>query len=165
MVTTRMMDIFKPATSSTTDSIAVVALKRLGDLQVQIERNEERIQTLELESEEYREQFERVNIVTAMLRSSVHRLGKQQAILLKHVKVIAFLCNLCLRGIGHHNTKSKAGTKLRLLGSLVLAAVIQRVLFLPAISRVILPGQRVQTVANIVSLAGLCWLIHRNFLF
>ena len=119
------------------DSITVLAIKKLGDLQKQLISNENRIVSLERESVDYREQFNRVNIITESLKAQINRLNREQENLMKSLRAICFVLKLLVRKGEKANYLKIVKIVLALLGS----AFIQRMLFLDQLLIVLMPSK------------------------
>jgi hypothetical protein len=141
------------------DSITVLAIKKLGDLQRQLMSNENRIVSLERESADYRQQFNRVNIITDSLKAQINRLNREQENLMKSFRAVCFVIKLMVRRGDKANYLKFLKIVLALLGS----AFIQRMLFLDKLLMIIMPSKnrRVRLLSQ-VSLYGFLFLLVRD---
>ena len=85
------MEIFQRGSNS---GITVFALKHLGELQKKVENNELRIQELEGETRDHRDQFSRINIVTSTLRNNIRELLKRQTEMVRMIKALGVVIRL-----------------------------------------------------------------------
>ena len=143
--------------------MAVLAIRKLGELQRQISHNELRISTLEIESADYREQFTRVNIITSSLKEQISRLSREHVHLLQSFRALALVLKLVVREGIIKKRKEHSMRTLKIVLSIIGAVIIRRALFLDQITYMIGPqNRRTQLLAQVGLMVALVATIKGN---
>ena len=154
------MEIFQRGSNS---GITVFALKHLGELQKKVENNELRIQELEGETRDHRDQFSRINIVTSTLRNNIRELLKRQTEMVRMIKALGVVIRL----IAINPTRVEKG-KLAGLIKIALSAlfgfIIQKIFLFDKISGLLIGTkyERVQVIVQLTSMVVLCYNIKKS---
>lgn len=144
-------------------SMAVLAIRKLGELKRQISQNELRITTLEQESADYKEQFTRVNIITQSLKDQINRLTSEHEYLIKSLRALATVLKLVLRDSVMKRRKEHGMRTLKIALSIIGAVILRRALLLDQIIFMTLPRNRkTQVIAQIGLMVCLVGTIKGN---
>lgn len=133
-------------------SMAVLAIRKLGDLQRQISHNELRISTLERESADYKEQFSRVSIVTTSLKAQINRLTREHEELVKSIRALSVVLKLVVRDAVLRKRKEQGLRTLKIVLSVIGAVIIRKALFLDQVTLLMLPRNRKTQLAAQIGL-------------